>query len=97
MKLVLAESALSDLSEIGEWIARDNPDRAVSFVRELRLKCFDIADRPLAYPVASEIGPDIRKCRHHRYLILYRAAHDRIEVVHVVHGARDYARLFEQL
>ncbi len=96
MKVVLTQTALADLRSIGDWIARDDPDRAITFVHELRAKCLSRAEKPQSYPVATNIGTDIRKCGHRRYLILYRITHERIEVVHVVHGARDYARLFSQ-
>jgi len=32
-------AARAELETIGDYIARDNPRRAVSFVRELRDKC----------------------------------------------------------
>jgi len=97
MKVILTQSALADLRDIGHWIALDDPDRSVMFIGELRSKCLGLADRPLLYPLAPEIGQGVRKRRHHRYLILYRTAGDRIEILHVVHGARDYRALFTRV
>lgn len=57
----------------------------------------DDPDRPLLYPLASEAGKGVRKRRHGRYLILYLVARDRIEILHVVHGARNYRELFTRL
>jgi plasmid stabilization system protein ParE len=97
MKVVLTQSALADLRDIGHWIALDDPRRAVTFVRELGEKCLGLADRPLLYPLAPETGQGVRKRRHQRYLILYRIARGRIEILHVVHGARDHRKLFTRL
>jgi plasmid stabilization system protein ParE len=97
MNVVLTQAALADLRDIGHWIALDDPDRAISFVQELADKCLGLADRPLLYPQAPEAGEGLRKRRHGRYLILYRVARDRIEILHVVHGARNYRELFTRL
>jgi plasmid stabilization system protein ParE len=40
----LSAEAEHDLEAIGDYIARDNPHRAISFIRELRTKCLDLAD-----------------------------------------------------
>ncbi|SAL07921.1 plasmid stabilization system protein [Caballeronia arationis] len=44
-------AAEAELEAIGDYIARDNPRRALSFVRELHDKCMSLADMPLAYPL----------------------------------------------
>ena len=48
MKLDITSAAEADLEEIADYIARDNPVRAMTFVRELYERCFDIADMPPA-------------------------------------------------
>jgi toxin ParE1/3/4 len=46
------------------------------------------------FPVAREIGGiPIRKLGYRGYLIFYAVLEDRVEVIHVVHGARDWAAL----
>jgi plasmid stabilization system protein ParE len=97
MKVFLTQAALADLRDIGHWIALDDPERAVTFVRELGDKCLGLAGNPFLYPSAPEIGVGVRKRRHQRYLILYRIERDRVEILHVVHGARDYRTLFMRL
>jgi toxin ParE1/3/4 len=51
LKLVLTAAALNDIEAIGDWIARDNPARAVTFVAELKASCRRILDTPRGYPV----------------------------------------------
>ncbi|PZX36942.1 ParE-like toxin of type II ParDE toxin-antitoxin system [Roseinatronobacter thiooxidans] len=46
MKVQITAEAEGDLESIADYIARDNPARALSFVRELYHLCLDIADMP---------------------------------------------------
>lgn len=91
MKVFITERAKSDLIEIGEFIAVDNPTRALSFVEELLEKCETLAEKPLAYPLVPRFKKfAIRKRVHGNYLIFYRVRETFIEVIHILHGARDY-------
>jgi hypothetical protein len=36
----------------------------------------------------------VRKRRHRRYLILHHVSATAIDVLHIVHGTRDYRKLF---
>jgi toxin ParE1/3/4 len=60
MRLAFSQQAEIDLEDIGDYIARDNPLRALSFVRELREQCRRIAETPLAFPARSELGKGLR-------------------------------------
>ena len=62
MQLVIKPLAEQDLEAIGDYIARDNPARAVTFVRELRDHCQRIASHPLGYRERPELAIDCR-CR----------------------------------
>ena len=82
--------AEADLEEIGDFIARDNPVRAVSFVQEIARACRDLADMPEAWPVVPRYEQHgIRRRVHGRYLIFYRIAAERITVLHILNGAMD--------
>ena len=91
MIVVITDEAEADLERIGDFIARDNPLRAVSFVSELVDRCHDLADTSQAFPfVPHHEQTGVRRRPHGRYLIFYRASAARIEVLHVLHGAQDY-------
>lgn len=78
------------LDAIGDYIARDNPERAVSFAHELRARCLSLADQHERFPVAFRRGERrVRKIAHGAYLILYVVFQDRVEVTDVLHSARD--------
>lgn len=83
-------AAEADLEAIGDYIAQDNPVRALSFVRELSRSCLDLADIPEAWPiVACYEHHGVRRRVHGRYLIFYRVAESRIVILHVLNGAMD--------
>jgi toxin ParE1/3/4 len=91
---ILSAAALADLREIGDFIAADNRDRALSFVREIRATCRSAASHPLAYPAREEIAPGVRQALHGRYRILFRPLPGGgVRILRIVHGARDLARL----
>ena len=79
--------------EIGDYIAADNPARAISFVAEIEAVILGkIANRPASYPARPELAPGLRVARHGRYLIFFIHEVDRIEIVRVLHGSRDLER-----
>ncbi|MBX9644217.1 MAG: type II toxin-antitoxin system RelE/ParE family toxin [Novosphingobium sp.] len=88
----LAAEAVADLDAIFEYIAEDNPLRAVSFVDEI-IGCFDvITERPLSYPARDDLAPGLRSGLHRPYLILFSINDDTVDIVRVIHGARDVAQ-----
>lgn len=90
MKVVITAEAEADLEAIGDYIARDNPARALSYVRELYQLCLDIADMPQASPVVPQYEHNgIRRRVHGRYLIFYRIRADHITILHILNGAMD--------
>jgi toxin ParE1/3/4 len=96
MKVILGPPARADLGEIARWIARDNPARASSFVDELEAKCAGLAIHPLRFPVVRQgRGFVVRKRVHGSYLIFYRLGETHVEVMRIVHSARDWATLFD--
>jgi len=84
----------SDLEAIAEWIAQDNPTRAVSFVREIREEFRKIGQSPLLYQLRSDIGEDARLAVVGRYVLLFRILGEVVRVERVVFGGRDLPRLF---
>lgn len=91
MRVVITDAAKADLVEIGEFIRPHNPKRAITFVDELLDRCATLADIPTAFPLVPRYERHgIRRCVHRDYLISYRVIEDLIEVIHILHGARNY-------
>ena len=83
-------AAEADLEAIGDYIAQDNPARALSFVQELSRSCIGLADMPEAWPIIPRYEHHgVRRRIHGRYLIFYRFAVGRIIILHVLNGAMD--------
>ena len=89
-------SAELDLEEIGDYIARDNPRRAVSFITELKARCLLIVHAPYGSPLWEELGAGIRMAPFGRYLIFYTVHEDadEVRVERILHAARDIDQSF---
>ena len=94
MIVVVTAEAEADLDQITTYIAERSIEIALNFVQELREKCESLADAPRGYPLVPRLERlGIRSHPFGNYLIFYRVGTNAIEVVHVLHGARDYERL----
>lgn len=89
MKLRIALAAERDLREIAAHIARDNPTRARSFIRELKDKMRNIAAQPMIYPVREAWGADNRSALHRNYQIIYRIDGETVLFLRLLHGTCD--------
>ena len=91
----LSRLAEEDIREIGDFIARDSPRRAVAFIAELRVRCQGIGRSPKASALRPELGAGIRVIVFGSYLLAYHEEGDgSVLVDRVIHGARDLSRLF---
>ena len=94
MIVVITAEAEADLDQIAAYVAERSPQGALSLIHELRDKCESLVDAPRAYPLVPRYEQfDIRRRPVGNFLIFYRVAIDKIEIVHVLHGARDYEPL----
>ncbi|MFZ5835600.1 MAG: type II toxin-antitoxin system RelE/ParE family toxin [Pseudomonadota bacterium] len=96
MRLIVTPLAEADIEEIGDFIAIDNPGRAVSFAVELRGQCRKIAASPHTYRLRPELRSDIRSCVYGNYIIFFTHDEEAVRVLRVLHGARNIADLFNQ-
>jgi toxin ParE1/3/4 len=87
LKLAFSPRAALDLEEIGDYIALDNPSRAVSFMREIKQHCRSLARRPAAFPVREDLAAGIRMAVNGNYLIFFRVLEKTVREERVIHGA----------
>lgn len=80
--------AEEDLVQIWLYVARDNPTAADKLLDTVDAACHRLAQNPRMGPARPDLAPDLRYFIVGRYLVLYRALRDGIDVVRVVHGAR---------
>ena len=77
-----------DLEEIWLFIAQDDPAAADRWLDTLEERIALLADNPLMGPARPDIARDLRYQPVGNHLLLYRVIRDGIEIVRVVHGAR---------
>lgn len=97
MRVLLSAEAERDLEAIADYIAADNPQRAVTLLREMREQCLGLSEMPERFPLVPRyeaIG--VRRRLHGQYLIFYRVAGDAVIILHVLHGAQDYEAVLFQ-
>ena len=90
-------AAQLDLLELGDYIGRDNPDRAVSFVDEIAARCRTLSEFPRRGRLHRSLRKDARILSYRGYLIVYREHEDRVAIERVWHGARDILSLLQEL
>lgn len=88
---------LEDLRNIWQFIARDSESRADGFVLELEKRYRLLADNPGIGVPRLPRYPTMRIFSYRSYLIVYDALPDGtgIELVRLLHAARDYHRHFD--
>lgn len=89
-RVVVTAEAAADIEAIGDYVALDSPYQAARLLVWLDRAVDDLATVAEHYPVIVVRGEDaIRRRVVGPYNVLYWITDDRVEVVHVVHGARN--------
>ena len=92
MNVRFSRQAQADLRTIISAVASENPSAARRFGRPLRDRALSLSQNPYrGAPLKRANGP--RRLLVGPYLILYDVADDRVEVLQIVHGARDLRRV----
>lgn len=90
MRVTVTPDALADLVGIGDYIAKDNPERAPSYVDELLAHCLQIGDWPEAYRARPEWG-GVRCAPFGNYQIVYEINDATVWILRVAHGRMNVA------
>ena len=86
--------AAEDIAGVWDFIADDNPDAADHWVDQLDAQLRLLATQPLMGRARDELAPGIRSFPFGRYLVFYLPISDGIDVVRILHGARDVDTAF---
>jgi toxin ParE1/3/4 len=90
MKVVFKNTAIADLEDIVDHISKDSIGAALNLLSEIRENATRIGDFPEAYPVVNRFGGrELRRRVFGNYLIFYRISRGRVEILQVIHGARN--------
>jgi toxin ParE1/3/4 len=94
-KLRITPRASADLLEIWCYIAEDSVANADAFVDKLHKTMKVLSRQPGAGRKREELAPGIQSFPFGRYIIFYRAIQGTIEIVRVLHAARDIEDIVE--
>jgi toxin ParE1/3/4 len=92
-KTVRAEQ---DLDEIWFYIAMDNVEAADNLLDNVDSSCQLLATEPRAGRLRPELAPELRSFPVGRYVVFYRPQDDGVDVVRVLHSARDIESISEE-
>lgn len=87
MEIIWSPQSLEDIEDIGDFIAEDNPTRAVSFVDGI----VSSVDRLLSFPESGPIveeNPVFRQIVYEGYRIIYQFRSEKILIVTVLGPGR---------
>jgi toxin ParE1/3/4 len=85
----LSPQARSELEAIGDHIAEDSPANAQRFIVRLTEKFTALRRNPHIGRARPDLRRDLRSFPYGAYLILYRIIDGGVEIVRVVHAARN--------
>ncbi len=92
--VVIRPRALIDLAEIWDYIAADSIEQADRLIDLIDTKFKVLADQPGMGRSRSELATDLHSFAVGNYVIFYVPLSDGIDVVRVLHGARDIGAVF---
>jgi toxin ParE1/3/4 len=85
-----------DYEAIWDYVAERNVSAADELLRDFDAKVVMLSEHPLAGPLRSEIRPRLRSFPVGNYLLFYRPMRGGIELLRVLHGARDLRKMFRR-
>ena len=88
-RIVRRPLAGADIAEIWDFIAEDSLAQADAWVDRLQAKLAILAAQPGAGRARDELATGLRSMPFGRYIVFYAAIPDGIDVVRVLHAARD--------
>jgi toxin ParE1/3/4 len=93
MSVRRTQQADDDIEEIASYISLDSPKAALSWLEGVEAKFEAIGSSPGIGVSRPEVRAGMRSFSFGNYLILYRKVEGGVEIVRVVHGARNWQKL----
>ncbi len=90
MKIQWLDSAIDNLSNIADYIAEDNPQKARQLVSKIRVAISNLSKHPSMGRIGRVQGTRELVIVGTAYLIIYRLKPDNIEILRVLHGAQKW-------
>jgi toxin ParE1/3/4 len=86
----LKPQAEADLEDIALYIAEDNVEAARQWIEDMHALCQQLGEMPVMGIAKPYIRHGLRMLPAGSYLILYQQVGKGVEIVRVIHGARQW-------
>ncbi|MDJ0591894.1 MAG: type II toxin-antitoxin system RelE/ParE family toxin [Pleurocapsa sp. MO_226.B13] len=93
-RFVITDAAQNDLEAIWLYVSVESEAAADQLIDDLIKRFPKLATFPEMGRERTELAANIRGFPVGRYVVFYRSIDDGIEIVRVLHGARDIEQLF---
>jgi toxin ParE1/3/4 len=95
-KCIFSPRSQRDFAEILDFLGKNDPDSALDFITRLQLMCERLAKMPELGRKRDDIKSGYRSFPIERYIIFYRMTDEGVEILGIVHGARDIENIFSE-
>src|SRR5690242_16474025 len=86
--------AQQDLNDIYDYVARHNPVAAARLIEAIERRCQAVANSPGMGRGCTHLAPGLRMSSVRRFTIFFRAATGGVEIIRILHSARDFPSVF---
>lgn len=94
--VVFSEQAEFEMADLWYYMAREGPEHADSFIERLRTNCGRLErNSGIGRPYSRRSG--VRYFSTIGYYVLYRVLKERVEIINIVHAARDLDAYLDSL
>ena len=96
-KIIWTNEVYEDIESTVEYISKDSPFYASAFVEEVLLVGKSLKQLPeRGRQVPEVIDNDVREVFVKKYRLIYKIKEDRVIILALIHGARDFAALWQE-
>ena len=91
----LTPAAEQDIDESVSFVASDRPAAAVRWLERIEAVCEELAEYPAMGVSRLALGAGVRAFPVENYVIYYRKRRKEVQVLRVLHAARDVPNVFD--
>lgn len=95
LEVVYSDRSLTDIEEVLAFIATDNPPAARRWLGEIQRRVDLIGEYPEIGVERHDVAPGLRIHPYRRSVIAYIIEKERVRIIRVLHGGRDYSTLID--
>src|SRR5437870_2491556 len=89
LSVVRTDQAETDLAEILDYLEERSPQAAERLATAIDDRCSLLGQLPQMGRTREDLGPGLRSVVVERYVLFYRVTATAVEVLRILHGARD--------